>query len=158
MRAASRQLVWSFQSQHCALRLRFHLACIARGTFLRSTGIGLDPVVSTPIPDLAGGKSAGPFRSRERAPDAFREGCEIIAWILAREMGVAGIEEDALSAALVVGDAGAQLRAILAADDERASRVRSKINSEGEGHRGETRVEGCPLELGMRSCIDWMVK
>ena len=50
MRAASRQLVWSFQSQHWAARSRRHFRWRASGRLRRSTGIGLDPVVSTPMP------------------------------------------------------------------------------------------------------------
>src|SRR5208283_4780879 len=50
MRAASRQLVWSFQSQHCAAGFPRHFGSRASGRFLRSTGIGLEPVVSTPMP------------------------------------------------------------------------------------------------------------
>src|ERR1700679_459647 len=44
MRAASLHDVWSFQSQHCAARLRRHRACIASGRLRRSTGMGLEPV------------------------------------------------------------------------------------------------------------------
>src|SRR5262249_259944 len=52
MRAASRWLVWSFQGQHCACRFFFHCLASASGTFLASTGIGLEPVVSTPRPTI----------------------------------------------------------------------------------------------------------
>src|SRR5690606_18672513 len=50
IRAASRQLVWSFHSQHCASRFFAHLRFKASGTFRASTGIGLEPVESTPMP------------------------------------------------------------------------------------------------------------
>ena len=49
MRAASRQLVWSFHSQHCAAR-RSPQPVSASGRLSASTGIGLEPVVSTPMP------------------------------------------------------------------------------------------------------------
>src|SRR5258706_16243544 len=52
MRAASRTLVWSFQSQHWALRFFLHFLSSASGRFVASTGSGLEPVVSTPMPTI----------------------------------------------------------------------------------------------------------
>ena len=50
MRAASSADVWSFQSHACAARLLFHRGSHASGCASASTGSGVDPVVSTPMP------------------------------------------------------------------------------------------------------------
>jgi hypothetical protein len=69
MRAASRHEVWSFQSQHCAARLRLHFGRIASGTFALSTGMGLDPVESTPMPTVLDAENP---RARDAAASAPR--------------------------------------------------------------------------------------
>src|SRR5687767_6786846 len=48
--AASLMDVWSFHSQQWAARLPDHFFWRARGVLVASTGIGLEPVVSTPRP------------------------------------------------------------------------------------------------------------
>ena len=58
MRAASCQEVWSFQSQHCAAGFFFHFGKDARARLEESTGIGLEPVVSTPRPIIVAGVKA----------------------------------------------------------------------------------------------------
>ncbi len=53
MAAASSAPVWSFHSQAWAARFACHLGSSASGRFSRSTGIGVEPVVSTPMPITA---------------------------------------------------------------------------------------------------------
>jgi len=48
--AASAWLVWSFQSQAQALGLSLNSSSMLSGVPLLSTGIGVEPVVSTPMP------------------------------------------------------------------------------------------------------------
>ena len=131
IRAASRQLVWSFQSQHCAAGLRFHLRWSARGRFSRSTGIGLEPVVSTPIPTIPAAEKPRLLPAAATAPRTLsREGDEVVAGVLAGEVGVPRVQEDALLRPLGYGATKrAQLRAVPASDDERARRIGSKIDS-----------------------------
>jgi transcription antitermination factor NusA-like protein len=52
--------------------------------------------------------------------------------MLAREMVVPRIEQDALLAARVIHDAGAKFRAVGTTHDERAHRIGAIINSKGE--------------------------
>src|SRR4051812_10521611 len=66
--AASRQLVWSFHSQHWASRFLAHFFEEARGTLLASTGIGLEPVVSTPRPMIFRASNPRVFFAAASAP------------------------------------------------------------------------------------------
>ena len=61
--AASAAAVWSFQSQAWAASWPFHLGSSARGRFSPSTGSGVEPVVSTPMPTMRP-------RSKPSAPSA----------------------------------------------------------------------------------------
>lgn len=47
---ASAKLVWSFQSQACAFGLSLNSSIWLKGVPVLSTGNGVEPVVSTPIP------------------------------------------------------------------------------------------------------------
>ena len=141
MRAASRQPVWSFHSQHCAARLSLHFPSSASGRFARSTGIGLDPVVSTPMPTtFAASKPGLPLRGRERAVHALLEAEEVVARVLPRQMVVLGIEQDALPAAGIVDDATAEFRAVRATHDQRAHRVGAEVDAEREHSRSQKKV------------------
>jgi len=57
---------------------------------------------------------------------------EIVARMLAREMVVPWIEQDALLSARVIHDAGSEFRAVGATHDERPHRIGAIINSKGE--------------------------
>ena len=56
--AASAWPVWSFQSQAIASRFPLNCGSIASGVPSRSTGIGVLPVVSTPMPTIRAGIEA----------------------------------------------------------------------------------------------------
>jgi len=130
--AASRQLVWSFQSQHWAARFLAHFLFRASGTLCLSTGIGLDPVVSTPMPTTADAEKPLTFFAWARAPfTLFSKTEKVVAWMLAGEVVILGVEKDTLLAGGVVDDAGADLRAIGAAHEQRANRVCAVIDTEG---------------------------
>ncbi len=80
--------------------------------------------------DDARGVEAGlGLRGGERASDALLGAVEIVVGALAGEAMVAVIEQDALRAAGIVDDAGAELRAVGAAHDQRAHRVGAKIKA-----------------------------
>ena len=59
MAVASRQLVWSFHSQHCAAGLERHVGSVPSARFPASTGSGLDPVESTPMPITFAAEKSG---------------------------------------------------------------------------------------------------
>ena len=63
--------------------------------------------------------------------------------MLAGEVVVAGIEQDALLAAGVIDDGGAEFAAVCDIDDERADGVGAVIDSEGEGHGRKSYAGGC---------------
>ena len=72
------------------------------------------------------------FRRRERAFHALLEAEEVIARMLAREVVVFRVEQNALFAAGIIHNAGAEFRAVGATHDQRAHRVGAVINAEGE--------------------------
>ena len=66
--SASAVLVWSFQSQHCALGSSRKRGSSASGTLAASTGIGQEPVASTPMPTTCPGSNPGVSPARRSAP------------------------------------------------------------------------------------------
>ena len=84
--------------------------------------------------DVGGREPARPPRRGKRAPDARLQGGRVIPGVLARKVRVLGVEKDALAPAPVVGDETPDFGAVAAADDQGASRIRSKIYSEGKCH------------------------
>ena len=68
MAAASSAPVWSFQSQAWAARFALHFGSRASGRPFASTGIGVEPVVSTPRPITSAREKPGCFSAAARAP------------------------------------------------------------------------------------------
>ena len=65
---ASAADVWSFHSQACAARLSFHRGSMASGRACASTGSGVDPVVSTPMPTTRSRENPGSVSASVSAP------------------------------------------------------------------------------------------
>src|SRR5271165_2257458 len=84
--------------------------------------------------DSPRGETRGPPGGGQGAPDAPLQRGEVVARMLAREVGVPGGEEDALAPAPVGHDAAAELRAVGAAHDEGARGIGSEVDAEGERH------------------------
>ena len=107
MRAASRWPVWSFQSQHWAARLSRHCGMEGErdvvGVHRQRAGAG---GVDADADDLRGGEArARPGGLGEGAADGVFQAEEVIARMLAGEVVVAGVEEDALLAGGIIDDA-----------------------------------------------------
>jgi hypothetical protein len=100
--------------------------------------MGLDPVVSTPMPITRPPRSRGAPRGREGAAHALLHGGQVVRGVLAREVRVALVEEDALAAARGSRRRAAKLGAVAASDDEGAGGVCPEVYSEGVLH-GEGR-------------------
>ena len=66
--AASAAAEWSFQSQACAASVSAHAPWSASGRALASTGSGVEPVVSTPIPMTRAREKPGWRSASARAP------------------------------------------------------------------------------------------
>ena len=77
------------------------------------------------------GKAFDLLRLGEGALHALFQTEKVVAWMLAGEVVVLRVEKDTLLAGGVVDDAGADLRAIGAAHEQRANRVCAVIDTEG---------------------------
>ncbi len=66
--AASACDVWSFQSQAWAARFSLNSLRMASGIPSRPTGMGVEPVVSTPIPTIPSAEKPGRFFAAVSAP------------------------------------------------------------------------------------------
>ena len=69
---------------------------------------------------------------RERSVHRLVQAQLVVRWILAREMRVARVEQDALLARGVVEDRGAQLAAVRGVHDERAHGARAVVDPDRE--------------------------
>ena len=135
MRPASRHPVWSFQSQHCAAGFFFHFRSHASGRLLRSTGNRTrSGRVHTEADDSGRVKTAMLLRLRQRSPYTLLKTVNVIARVLPRQKMVPGVEQDALLAARIVNDTGAEFRTVSAAHDQRAHGIRSVVEAKGESH------------------------
>ncbi len=67
MAAAFGAEVWSFQSQACAAGSSLHASDMARGRAFASTGRGVEPVVSTPMPMTRSREKPSADSARARA-------------------------------------------------------------------------------------------
>ena len=91
MAAASSAAVWSFQSHACAAGCFFQRLSRASGRQAASTGMGVEPVVSTPMPMTR--SAAKPFlalRRPERAAHGGAQPHQVVAGMLPREVRIPG--------------------------------------------------------------------
>ena len=90
--AASAGRVWSFQSQACAARLSRQRGSSASGRAGASTGSGVDPVVSTPMPITRSRANAGSRgRLGQRAGDRCAQALDVVGRVLPREVRIARV-------------------------------------------------------------------
>ena len=111
--AASSAPVWSFHSQAWAARFACHFGSSASGRFCASTGIGVEPVVSTPMPiTRLRARSRPPSRRAASAAvtDPLEPG-DVVGRVLPREVRVLRVEQDALVARRVVEHGACRARA-----------------------------------------------
>ena len=94
----------------------------------RARSRGVDPDAD----DVDRIEPALPPGSGERAAHAFLQREEIISGMLAGQVVIFGVEQDALPAGRVVRDAAAEFRPVRTTDHERARRVGAVIEAEGE--------------------------
>ena len=101
-----------------------------------STGIGVEPVVSTPMPMTSRRENPGSFCSAAASapPDRGREAVDVVGRVLPGEVRVLRVEQDAVVAGRVVEDGGADLPPVVAAHDEGPDRVRPVVDADGVLH------------------------
>ena len=131
--AASAADVWSFQSHACAARLFCHFGSSASGRACASTGSGVDPVVSAPMPITRSRANAGiPLGFCQRAANGDAQPLDVVRGILPRQVRLLRIEQDALLAARIVEDARADDAPVGGIDDDGANRVGPVVDADGE--------------------------
>ena len=129
--AASSAAVWSFHSHACAARLPSNRGSIASGRAFASIGSGVEPVVSTPMPITRSREKPGAFAaSRERRGDRMAERADVVGRILAREVRIRRMRQHAVVAAVILADAGADGRAVIARHHDRAAGVGSEVDTD----------------------------
>ncbi len=95
-----------------------------------STGSGLEPVVSTPMPMTWAVEKPGlPDACCKRRHHAFFQAVEIVGRVLPRQMMVVFVEQNALVSAGIIDHGTAQFRARGAIDNQRPNRIRTVINT-----------------------------
>ena len=93
--------------------------------------MGLDPVVSTPMPMIWLGRKAG-FGGGlgQRVANRFFQSEQVVGWIFAREMVVVFVEQDALETARIIDNGGSEFLTGGAIDDQGAHRIRAVVDTE----------------------------
>ena len=106
------------------------MALSASGWFLSSTGIGLDPVESTPMPTTFERSKSSLRSASASAPWTLSlRPNKIVARMLARQQAVFRIKQNALRARRVIDHPTAVFRSVRTADDKGAHRVGSEIDA-----------------------------
>ena len=87
--------------------------------------------MSTPIPITWSRENPGVrAASRERRRDRVPERADVVGRVLARQVRIRRMRQDAVIAAVIVADAGADGRAVGARHDDRPRRVRPEIDTD----------------------------
>ena len=106
----------------------------ASGRACASTGSGVEPVVSTPMPITRSREKPGSRpRVGERAGHRGAQPLDVVGRILPRQVRLLRIEQHALLAARIVEDARADHPPVGGVDDDGADRVGPVVDADGVG-------------------------